>query len=216
MKGWINHPFKPRRELPSSPDVFASSTSRQDCCIALQIPIIVLVSKTVSSKEVLLMHKLTTYPLSLFRFEWEEDTKWDVGTLSGFRFPWPNVFGSLNHEVKGEFGWCGEQNKQNTHLPLAAAARNHQYRSLGGGGRCLQLEERGPAEELHLRHIKTSRGEFRLGYDANQTDYSPSPPCCSSLRSISTGERKSGESPAVLEGQISRGTADAIPSNITR
>jgi hypothetical protein len=32
--GWINHPFKPRRELPSSPDVFASSTSRQDCCIA--------------------------------------------------------------------------------------------------------------------------------------------------------------------------------------
>ena len=116
--------------------------------------------------------------------------------------------------MKGEFGWCGEQNKQNTHLLLAAAARNHQYRSLGGGGMCLQLEERGPAEELHLPHIKTSRGEFRLSYDANQTDYSPSPPRCSSLRSISTGERKSGESPAVLGGQISPGTADAIPSNM--
>ena len=107
-------------------------------------------------------------------------------------------------------------NKRSTHLPIAAAARYHQYRSLGGGGRCQQLWERGPAEELHLRHIKTSRGEFWLSYNANQTEYSPSPPRCSSLRSISIGERKSGESPAVLGGQISRGTADAIPSNITQ
>jgi hypothetical protein len=83
-------------------------------------------------------------------------------------------------------------NKRSTHLPIAPAARYHQYRSLGGGGRCLQLWERGPAEELHLRHIKTSRGEFRLSYDANQTEYSPSPPHCSSLRLISIGERKSG------------------------
>ena len=140
---------------------------------------------------------------SLFQFEWERGHQMRCWITQWLRFPWPKVIGSLNHEVKGEFGWCGEQNKQNTHLPLAAAARNHQYRSLGGGGRCLQLEERGPAEELHLRHIKTSRGEFRLSYDANQTDYSPSPPRCSSLRSISTGERKSGESPAVLGGQIS-------------
>ena len=57
-------------------------------------------------------------------------------------------------------------NKQSTHLPIVAAAQYHQYRLLGGGGRCLQLWEGGPAEELHLRHIKTSRGEFRLSYDA--------------------------------------------------
>jgi hypothetical protein len=34
-KGWINHPFKPRRELPPSTKVAASSTSELDCCIEL-------------------------------------------------------------------------------------------------------------------------------------------------------------------------------------
>jgi hypothetical protein len=32
--------------------------------------------------------------------------------------PWPNVFSSLNHEVKGEFGWCGEQTKEALTFPL--------------------------------------------------------------------------------------------------
>jgi hypothetical protein len=49
-----------------------------------------------------------------------------------------------------------------------------------------------------------------------QTEYLPSPLRRSFLRSISIRERRSGESLAVLGGEIGRGTADAIPSNITR
>jgi hypothetical protein len=82
--------------------------------------------------------------------------------ISNARFPRPKISGSLNHEVKGEFRWCGEQNNQNTHIPLAAAARNHQYILLGEGGRYQQLEERGRPKELHPLHTKTSDVSIRF------------------------------------------------------
>ena len=61
-------------------------------------------SKRVSSKG---KHKHRNLPYVshlLFDSNSKEKATRDVGSSSGLRFPWPNVFGSLNHEVKGEVG----------------------------------------------------------------------------------------------------------------
>ena len=55
---------------------------------------------------------------SLFQFEWERGHQMRCWISQWLRFPWPKVIGSLNHEVKGEFGWCGEQTKEALTFPL--------------------------------------------------------------------------------------------------
>ena len=74
----------------------------------------------------------------------EKATK-DVGSSSGFRFPWPKVFGSLNHEVKSELGCCGEQNKENTHLPVAGGINTINFDDREEGGDAVARRE-GSAE----------------------------------------------------------------------
>jgi hypothetical protein len=47
----------------------------------------------------------------LFDSNEKDETKRDVTTLGDLRFPQRKVIGSLNHKMKGEFGWDEEQNK---------------------------------------------------------------------------------------------------------
>ena len=176
---------------------------------------------------------------SLFQFEWERGHQMRCWITQWLRFPWPKVIGSLNHEVKGEFGWCGEQTKealtfplprrldtinidrweeeggasssgrgvrrrncicvtskhqevsfgwvtmqtkQNTHLPLLAVAPYDRYRSgRGRAGSPPQFWEDRSAEEQQTPSRQTSRGEFRVRWQAMQTKYSPSPHLLCSL-----------------------------------
>jgi hypothetical protein len=86
------------------------------------------------------------------------------------------------------------------------------------GGRrevCAAAREGIWPRELHPPHFKTSRGEYWLNNaKANRILTLPSSLQLLTI-DIDRGER-CRESPAVLGGEISRGTADAIPSNITR
>ena len=76
----------------------------------------------------------------------------------------------------------------------------------GGGGRYVQLQERGSGRGNCIRPTSKHQ-EVSIGSTTQkQTENSPSPLPCSSLPSISIGGRRCRESPAVLGGEISRGT----------
>jgi hypothetical protein len=94
--------------------------------------------------------------------------------------------------------WVSAQrrkSKQNTHLPLFAAAPYDRYQSgRGGVGSTPQFWEERSAEEQQTPSRRTSRGEFRMWYHAKNTNYLPSLGLLYSIQLISVGGR-SGEAP---------------------
>jgi hypothetical protein len=68
----------------------------------------------------------------------------DVGSLSGLCFPRPKISSSLNHEVKGQFRWCGEQTHETltySHSPCRCSLQletvNIYYQEEEGGAAAL-------------------------------------------------------------------------------
>ena len=103
---------------------------------------------------------------------WEKEG----GTIAARRKGSAEGTASAPHQnIRCEYQVQRCKSKQNTHLSLFPAAPYDRYRSgRGGVGSPLQFWEEGSAEEQHTPSRPTSRGEFWVRYDANQTKYSPS------------------------------------------